>query len=177
MKEFLEYAENHAAEILGTLRHMVEMESFTSDKAATDLLGGFIKGRFEELVARVRMVPQEEVGDHLVVDVGEGGEQTLLLCHMDTVWPTGTIQERPFRVEAGLAYGPGILDMKAGIAVAMHALETLRAHKEAPQQRVRIIINSDEDVGSTTSRQLIEEEAKKSAQVFCLEPGAGTKGR
>ena len=176
MKEFLEYAESHAKEILGTLRDMVEMESFTSDKASTDLLGGFIKGRFEELGAQVRMVSQEEVGDHLVVDVGEGGDQTLILCHMDTVWPTGTIQERPFRLEADLAYGPGILDMKAGIAIAMHALETLRAHNEAPQQRVRIIINSDEEVGSTTSRQLIEEEAKKSAQVFCLEPGAGPEG-
>lgn len=74
MKEFLEHAESHAEEILGTLRNMVEMESFTSDKASTDLLGGFIRGRFQELGAQVRIVPQEEVGDHLVVDVGEGGE-------------------------------------------------------------------------------------------------------
>jgi glutamate carboxypeptidase len=176
MKEFLEYAENHADEILGTLRHMVEMESFTSDKAATDALGGYIKGRLEEAGAQVRVVPQPEVGDHLVADVGEGDAQTLILCHMDTVWPTGTIQERPFRVEAGLGYGPGILDMKAGIAITLHALETLKALKIAPQQRVRIIINSDEEVGSTTSRQLIEDEARKSTQVFCLEPGAGTEG-
>ena len=176
MKEFLEYAESHAEEILGTLRHMVEMESFTADKASTDVLGGFIKERFEGLGAQVRLVPQEEVGDHLVADVGEGDQQVLLLCHMDTVWPTGTIQERPFRVDAGLGYGPGILDMKAGIAIALHALETLKAHNLAPQQRVRILINSDEEVGSTTSRQLIEEEARKSAQVFCLEPGAGKEG-
>ena len=62
MKEFLEYAESHAEDILGTLRHMVEMESFTADKASTDALGGFIKERFEELGAQVRLVPQEEVG-------------------------------------------------------------------------------------------------------------------
>ena len=176
MKEFLEYAESHAEEILSTLGQMVEMESFTSDKASTDVLGGFIKERFEELGAQVRLVPQEEVGDHLVADVGEGDQQVLLLCHMDTVWPTGTIQQRPFRVEAGLGYGPGILDMKAGIAIALHALETLRTHNLAPQQRVRILVNSDEEVGSTTSRQLIEEEARKSAQVYCLEPGAGKEG-
>ncbi len=176
MKEFLEYAESHAEEILGTLRQMVEMESFTADKASTDVLGGYIKERLEELGARVRLVPQEEVGDHLVADVGEGDQQVLLLCHMDTVWPTGTIEQRPFRVEAGLGYGPGILDMKAGIAIALHALETLKAHSLAPQQRVRILVNSDEEVGSTTSRQLIEEEARKSAQVFCLEPGAGKEG-
>ena len=176
MKEFLEYAESHAEDILGTLRHIVEMESFTADKASTDALGGFIKERFEELGAQVRLVPQEEVGDHLVAEVGGGDQQVLLLCHMDTVWPTGTIQQRPFRVEAGLGYGPGILDMKAGIAIALHALETLRAHNLAPQQRVRILVNSDEEVGSTTSRQLIEEEARKSAQVYCLEPGAGKEG-
>ena len=176
MKEFLEYAESHAEDILGTLRHMVEMESFTADKASTDALGGFIKERFEELGAQVRLVPQEEVGDHLVADVGGGDQQVLLLCHMDTVWPTGTIQQRPFRVEAGLGYGPGILDMKAGIAIALHALDTLRAHNLAPQQKVRILVNSDEEVGSTTSRQLIEEEDRKSAQVYCLEPGAGKEG-
>ena len=176
MKEFLEYAASHIGDISGTLRHMVEMESFTADKASTDALGGFIKERFEELGAQVRLVPQEEVGDHLVAEVGGGGQQVLLLCHMDTVWPTGTIQQRPFRVEAGLGYGPGILDMKAGIAIALHALETLRAHNLAPQQRVRILVNSDEEVGSTTSRQLIEEEARKSAQVYCLEPGAGKEG-
>ena len=176
MKEFLEYAESQAEEILGTLRQMVEMESFTADKASTDVLGGYIKERLEELGAQVRLVPQEEVGDHLLADVGEGDQQVLLLCHMDTVWPAGTIQQRPFRVEAGLGYGPGILDMKAGIAIALHALETLKAHSLAPQQRVRILVNSDEEVGSTTSRQLIEEEARKSAQVYCLEPGAGKEG-
>ena len=102
MKEFLEYAESHAEDILGTLRHIVEMESFTADKASTDALGGFIKERFEELGAQVRLVPQEEVGDHLVAEVGGGDQQVLLLCHMDTVWPNGIIQQRPFCVEAGL---------------------------------------------------------------------------
>ena len=102
MKEFLEYAESHAEDILGTLRHIVEMESFTADKASTDALGGFIKERFEELGAQVRLVPQEEVGDHLVAEVGGGDQQVLLLCHMDTDWPTGIIQQRPFCVEAGL---------------------------------------------------------------------------
>ena len=67
MKEFLEYAESHAEEILSTLRHMVEMESFTADKASTDVLGGYIKERLEEFGAQVRLVPQEEVSDQLVL--------------------------------------------------------------------------------------------------------------
>ncbi|MFQ6029273.1 MAG: M20 family metallopeptidase, partial [Dehalococcoidia bacterium] len=102
--------------------------------------------------------------------------QTLILCHMDTVWPRGTIQERPFRVENGLAYGPGILDMKAGIAITLHALEALQALGQPLRQRVRVLLNSDEELGSTTSRPLIEAEARKSTHVFCLEPGAGTQG-
>ena len=105
MTEFLAYADSHADEILGTLRHMVDMESFTADKAATDALGGYIKGRLEGLGAQVRVVAQSEVGDHLVADIGEGDQQILLLCHMDTVWPTGTIQERPFRVRI-TGHGP-----------------------------------------------------------------------
>jgi glutamate carboxypeptidase len=95
---------------------------------------------------------------------------------MDTVWPPGTIRERPFRVANGLAYGPGILDMKAGIAVTLHALEAIQALGLKPRQRVRVLFNSDEEVGSTTSRQIIEEEARKSTHVFCLEPGAGPQG-
>lgn len=155
---------------------MVEMESFTTDKSLTDVLGRYIADRLKDIGARVQVVHQAVVGDHLVAELGEGDHQLLLLCHIDTVWPTGTIQQRPFRVEGGLGYGPGILDMKAGIAIALHSLETLKAHNDSPKQRVKIIINSDEEIGSTSSRQLIEDEARKSAQVFCLEPGAGREG-
>ena len=176
MPDLLDYANEHSDEILGTLSRMVEQESFSTDKEETDILGGYIRGRLELMGALVQAVPQSTVGDHLIADFGQGDSQTLILCHMDTVWPKGTIVERPFRVENGLAYGPGILDMKAGIAIILHALEAIQAMRLQPKQRVRILLNSDEEVGSTTSRELIEEEAKKSTHVFCLEPGAGTRG-
>ena len=176
MKEFLDYAENHTQEILDTLKHMVELESFTSDKNGTDSLSAYIIRRLDELGAQTTIIPQEKVGNHVVADI-EGGEgRIMLLCHMDTVWPKGTIEKRPFTVENGIAYGPGILDMKAGIAIALHALETLRANGVQPTHKVKIVLNSDEEIGSTSSRQLIEDEASKSDQVFCLEPGAGQKG-
>ena len=176
MKEFLDYAENHTQEILDTLKHMVELESFTSDKNGTDSLSAYIIRRLDELGAQTTIIPQEKVGNHVVADI-EGGEgRIMLLCHMDTVWPKGTIEKRPFTVENGIAYGPGILDMKAGIAIALHALETLRANGVQPTHKVKIVLNSDEEIGSTSSRQLIEDEASKSDQVFCLEPGAGLKG-
>ena len=176
MQEFLEYANRHSSEILDSLRLMVEMESFSTDKASTDLLSAHIRGRLEELGARVQVFPQSQVGDHMIADVGEGEEQVLILCHMDTVWPSGTIRERPFRVEDGRAYGPGILDMKAGIAVILHALRAMRALGVTPKRRVRILLNSDEELGSGSSKELIETEARKSSHVYCLEPGAGVDG-
>ena len=176
MKEFLDYAENNAGDILGTLKTMVELESFTSDKQGTDALSDYLIQRLRELGAETTVIPQDQVGNHVVADI-EGGEgRIMLLCHMDTVWPKGTIDKRPFTVKEGLAYGPGILDMKAGIAIALHALETLRTHGMQPKHKIKIVLNSDEETGSTSSRQLIEEEARKSDQVFCLEPGAGKKG-
>ena len=176
MKEFLDYAENNAGDILGTLKTMVELESFTSDKQGTDALSDYLIQRLRELGAETTVIPQDQVGNHVIADI-EGGEgRIMLLCHMDTVWPKGTIENRPFTVKEGLAYGPGILDMKAGIAIALHALETLRTHGIQPKHKIKIVLNSDEETGSTSSRQLIEEEARKSDQVFCLEPGAGKKG-
>jgi glutamate carboxypeptidase len=174
--ELLDYANSRSDEILRTLSRLVELDSFNTDKAGTDILSAYIRDRLASIGAMVQPVPQTAVGNHLIADFGQGESQTLILCHMDTVWPPGTILERPFRVEDGLAYGPGILDMKAGIAITLHALEVIQALGLKPRQRVRVLLNSDEEVGSTTSREIIEEEARKSTHVFCLESGAGPQG-
>ena len=176
MKELLDYSQEHADEILTTLRDMVELESFSSDKAGVDTLSAYIRDKLEEVGAEVQTIPQDEAGNHLMADWGDGDEQVLILCHMDTVWPTGTLREKPFRIEDGLAFGPGILDMKAGIANSIHALKAIRNLELKTKQRVRLLFNSDEEVGSPTSRELIEREAKRSTHVFCLEPGAGING-
>ncbi len=176
MKELLDYAHAHADETMETLRTMGEMESFTADKPSVDKLSSYIKDRLESLNANVEVVPQTEAGDHLVAEWGEGDEQILILCHMDTVWATGTLEEMPFRIQDGLVSGPGVLDMKAGIAINLHALAALDSLGLTPKRRVKMVFNSDEEVGSTTSRALIEEEARKSAHVFVLEPAAGTGG-
>lgn len=176
MKELLDYAQDRNDDTMETLRTVVEMESFSADKPSIDKLSSYIKSRLEALGAKVEVVPQEEAGNHLVAEWGEGAEQVLILCHMDTVWPIGTIQEMPFRIQDGLVSGPGVLDMKAGIAINLHALEALKSRGLAPHRRVKMLFNSDEEVGSTTSRALIEEEARKSAHVFVLEPAAGSGG-
>ena len=176
MKELLDYALAHADDTMETLRTIVEMESFTADKPSVDKLSFYIKERLETLRASVEVISQTEAGNHLLAEWGEGDEQILILCHMDTVWATGTLQEMPFRMQDGLVSGPGILDMKAGIAILLHALDALKTLGLAPQRRVKMVFNSDEEVGSTTSRALIEEEARKSAHVFVLEPAAGSGG-
>ena len=176
MKELLDYALAHADDTMETLRTMVEMESFTADTPSVDKLSSYIKERLETLGASVEVISQTEAGNHLLAEWGEGEEQILILCHMDTVWATGTLQDMPFRVQDGLVSGPGILDMKAGIAILLHALDALNNLGLSPQRRVKMVFNSDEEVGSTTSRALIEEEARKSAHVFVLEPAAGSGG-
>ena len=176
MKELLNYALAHADDTMETLRTMVEMESFTADTPSVDKLSSYIKERLETLGALVEVISQTEAGNHLLAEWGEGDEQILILCHMDTVWATGTLQDMPFRVQDGLVSGPGILDMKAGIAILLHALDALNNLGLSPQRRVKMVFNSDEEVSSTTSRALIEEEARKSAHVFVLEPAAGSGG-
>jgi len=176
MKELLDYALAHADDTMETLRTMVEMESFTADTPSVDKLSSYIKERLETLGALVEVISQTEAGNHLLAEWGEGDEQILILCHMDTVWATGTLQNMPFRVQDGLVSGPGILDMKAGIAILLHALDALNNLGLSPHRRVKMVFNSDEEVGSTTSRALIEEEARKSAHVFVLEPAAGSGG-
>ncbi|HCW51178.1 MAG TPA: hypothetical protein DGR79_03800 [Clostridiales bacterium] len=98
------------------------------------------------------------------------GRQVLLLGHIDTVWPVGTLAERPFRVEDGKAYGPGAYDMKAGLVVALWALRALAACGRRPPRPVTLLVNTDEEVGSRTSEAVIEAEARRSAAVLVLEP-------
>ena len=176
MQELLDYALAHADDTMETLRTKVEMESFTADKPNIDKLSSYIKDKLEALDAKVEVISQSEAGDHLLAEWGEGDEQILILCHMDTVWPTGALQDMPFRIQDGLVSGPVVLDMKAGIAINLHALNALNALGLAPQRRVKMVFNSDDEVGTTTSRALIEEEARKSAHVFVLEPAAGRNG-
>ncbi len=176
MNPFIQYAESHAGEILATLREIVERESFTSDKAGVDRLGGWIKDWLEGVGASVEVLPNQSLGDNLLAHYGDGDDQVLILCHIDTVWPPGTIDELPFRVEDGRAFGPGILDMKAGVAITLHAMNMLRALQVSTPHRVAMIFNTDEEIQSTNSRSLIERESLNSKFVLCLEPGYGTTG-
>ena len=113
--------------ILDTIEQLVTLESPSDVKAAVDRVGTVLASRFEQLGGKVRIHPEEKFGNHLQVDFqGESGQKPfLLLGHMDTVYPVGTILKMPFRSSKGRAWGPGVFDMKAGIALALHVLEAL----------------------------------------------------
>src|ERR1700739_2485620 len=113
------------AELLALLQAVVEVESPSDDKAAVDRCIDLAAGRAESLGGRVRRHRQREFGDLLELRFGRAGKSTrplMLLGHLDTVWPLGTLERMPFRVEKGRVWGPGVLDMKAGVAMAFTAI-------------------------------------------------------
>jgi glutamate carboxypeptidase len=178
MKSLLAAAESHRDWALSVIEDLVRLESPSSDKAALDRVSAEIARLFVDIGARVTALPQERTGDHLRVEIGDGAEQVLLLGHFDTVWPVGQIETMPVRREGGRLYGPGAYDMKSGIAIALVASRILIDQGRLPGHRVAMVWTSDEEVGSETSRAIIEAEAARSRAVFVLEPalaGGGVK--
>ncbi len=170
MPKLQAYFSQRTEEILELLRQLVEIESPSTDKAATDHIGRFVAQVARDAGADVTTVPQEQRGDHLLARWGEGEGGFLLLCHLDTVWPLGTLADRPWRVEGERAFGPGCYDDKASAAIILMALKGLRDLEMPPSRPVTVLFNSDEEVGSGSSRSLIESEAAQAGVVFCVEP-------
>ncbi|MBU3935829.1 M20 family metallopeptidase [Patescibacteria group bacterium] len=157
------------------LRDMVEMESPSDDKQALYRLTRYMADRFSQIGAAVEFV-QPDAGDHLRASWGSGDEQVLVLCHLDTVWPAGELSRRPFRVEGGRAYGPGVYDMKGGVVQAFFALKAIIELSIRPDRKIVFLCNTDEETGSLSSRALIEQEALRSRFVLVPEPASGANG-
>jgi len=162
--------------MISCIRELVECESPSDDPAGirkcADLFGGMLGD-----IARVRIYP----GKHLRCEFRLPGSrkqgQILALGHSDTVWPLGTLKTMPFRQARGRLWGPGVLDMKAGLVFFAFAMRILRELNIPVRRRVVLQINSDEEVGSASSRLLTEETARESAAVLVLEPGTGLDGK
>jgi glutamate carboxypeptidase len=173
---YLTFCQQHEGEMLSLLRKMVEIESPSDDKTAVDRMGSFLAEAFETLGGQITFYPQEVAGNHLKTEFADGsGKPVLLLGHFDTVWPMGTLAKMPFHIQEGRAFGPGVYDMKAGIAMMIFAL---RALKEAGAAHcpVTVLLDTDEEVGSTTGRPIVEATAKDCEAVLVLEPSQGPQG-
>lgn len=161
---------NQEDEMIQLLKTIVEMETPSSNKIAVDKLGAFFSQLLQNLGGEVTIHENLTTGNHILASFGSGPKSILLLHHMDTVFPIGTLAEMPFRQDQFKTYGPGVLDMKGGIIISYLALRYLiETHQMT--NKVLFLITSDEEVGSQTSENLIIELAKTVDLALVLESG------
>ncbi|MDN2495974.1 M20 family metallopeptidase [Nocardia nova] len=154
-----------ADEMLGRLRMLVECESPSNSPRGLEACAQLITHWLEAALRRPVRVVREGDNPHLLAAASE--PQVLLLGHFDTVWPTGTIADWPFSITDGIASGPGVFDMKAGIVQMIAAINLL-----PDPSTVSVLLTSDEEVGSRSSRALIEQQARAAGAVLVCEPSA-----
>jgi len=162
--------------MIACIQELVECES-PSDHPPS--VGKFIKlfsGTVSD-IARVRTYPGRHIRCEFNLPGPRKQGQILALGHSDTVWPLGTLKTMPFRQARGRLWGPGVLDMKAGLVFFAFAMRILRELDVPVRRKVVLQVNSDEEVGSPSSRLLTEETARESAAVLVLEPGTGLDGK
>ena len=169
LDEIYKKVQNEKSQSINLLKDIVNIESFSGSKPSVDNLSKFLSEKCQELGGKNKFFPQKDFGDNFTSDFYSGEDTVLILCHMDTVWPIGTLQERPFTIEGNIATGPGIFDMKVGITIALEAIRILNELGVTPKTNIKLLFNSDEELGSENSMDLIQEESKKSKVAFCLE--------
>lgn len=157
--------------MLELLEQLVNIDSGSYVKEGVDRVGTILKEKYEELGFVVEVKKEEEYGNNLVIQHREAKDpKIILVAHMDTVFPEGTVSERPFRIEGTRAYGPGVVDMKASQVELLYAMKTLVEFGLPGYENVQIVLNSDEEIGSITSRPLIEKHAKGKRFALVVEP-------
>jgi glutamate carboxypeptidase len=165
-----QYCRDREPWLLDTIEALVAIESPTDDKAAVDRCGAELARRLADLGGRVQTIAATMAGDHVRAEFGSGQRQVLLLGHFDTVWPVGQLQRMPWTRVNDELRGPGVLDMKAGISIAMLATRALFELAPTADLRVVMLWTTDEETGSRTSRAVLETEARHSEAVLVLEP-------
>ena len=180
MHRFLRRSIDRQPRIAALIREMVECESPTDSPAAVNRFVDLLAENTKD-IATAQLIPASGAGNHLRLEfktrTHTGDPQILALGHSDTVWPLGTLRQMPFRADGERLWGPGVLDMKAGLAFFLHAVRILIDLDIAVPRRIVLLIVSDEETGSKTSRGLTEAEALCSSAVLVLEPGTGLDGK
>jgi glutamate carboxypeptidase len=169
-RQLADFCRDHERWVIAVTESLVRHESPSDDKAAVDRCGAELAHQLSAIGGRVSSIITSTAGDHLRAEFGSGDRQVLLLGHFDTVWPLGQIEKMPILRDGDQLRGPGVLDMKAGIAIGMLATRAL--FQVAPPAACNVVMlwTTDEEIGSSTSRALIETEARKSEAVLVLEP-------
>ena len=165
------YLKAREAELAEELGRYVSIESGSREKGGVDAVGRAVAPAFEELGFTIERISETECGDHLIARrSGSGQGRLLALIHLDTLWPTGGLADNPFRVEDGVAYGPGIRDMKGGWVVLLAALRALDAAGWDGLAETTVFMTADEQLGSPRGRRWIEQEADGADWALVMEP-------
>jgi glutamate carboxypeptidase len=177
MKKIIGIIEKNKQQMLDHLKTIVEFESPSHDKDRLDQLAYWIADTFKTLISgQSEIIEVEQYGNQVRCEWGEGEEQILIMAHFDTVWPVGTLKDKPFRIEGDCAYGPGVFDMKGGLIQGLFALKAIKEAGIQLKKKIVFLFDGDEEIGNPASRALIEKEAKKSERVFVLEPAMSVAG-
>jgi len=173
MSPLLDYFRRRQGAMLNLLTELVTLESFTRDKRSVDRLVDFAERQLKDWGGgTIRRYAQNEVGDFLLAKWNEGasGKPFLILAHLDTVHPGGSLDTMPVKVEDGRFYGPGALDMKAGFVIALEAIQALHERDQLPSHPIHMLLTTDEEIGSPYSEALIRQEAARCALALVMEP-------
>ncbi|MCZ2155994.1 MAG: M20 family metallopeptidase [Bryobacterales bacterium] len=180
MIDALSYLKSRRSYWKNLLREMVEIESPTEDAQAVTRMGEWI-AKHVSPYAQVKFFPGKPYGNHLRCEFKSrrklAQRKIVVLGHLDTVWPTGTLRGMPFREEDGRLYGPGVFDMKGGISSFLMAMEAIRELGLTPAAKICLLLVADEEMGSLSSRELTEKTCRDADAVFVLEPAMGTEGK
>ena len=180
VRELLAYLREHQRSMVDLVRRLALAESPSTEPGSQGPVLAILSGALTEMGYAVRRISGRRSGGHLYARSQRRelcGPVQLLLGHCDTVWPVGTLKEMPVEVGGGVIKGPGVYDMKGGLAQMVYALQALRALGLEPPVTPLVFINSDEEVGSPDSTRHIRRLARVADRAFVLEPSLGPEGR
>lgn len=171
MVEVETFIQEKKSEMLQLIEQLVNIDSGSYVKKGVDKIGAILKEKYEELGFLVEVKEQEEYGNNMIIQHKNATDpKIILVAHMDTVFPEGTVAKRPFYIEGSRAYGPGVVDMKSSQVELIYAIKALQKIGSKSIENIQIILNGDEEIGSITSRPLIEEHSVGKEYALIMEP-------
>ena len=160
----------HETEMLNLLKQVVNIESGSYDKEGVDNHAAFWCERYQSMGFEVEVIPNEKLGNNYRIYYPSTTPEILILLHLDTVFPKGTVAERPFSIEGDRAYGPGVIDMKGSHVMVHQVIKQLYATQDERYKKIEVLLNCDEEIGSISSRTVIEQCAKGKRYALVMEP-------
>jgi len=176
MKTLLDYFQNRRADILNSIREIVNIESPSRDVAGSRAIAGWLEKYARQISPdfEIERISAEGCGEHFILRAFPSAKKpVLLLGHTDTVHPRGSFKDNPTRVENEKFYGCGVFDMKANCVLMLEVLRAFTELNLRPARPITILLSCDEEIGSTTGKPLVESEARKSEFCLVCEPSAG----